>query len=202
MSDSRAPTAATPTLTACQNCPATTICCTVAARGGPIEPPFLLPTDLAAIAQATRAPIKSWVEKRRNPETGNDVPFMRASRDGGCGFHDPRSGRCNIYAARPVDCRLYPLDIALIDGSYYWILRRYCDITDADLKNLIAFGEQILPQFRDRLRDYATVAVDGIDSLPFEVIRQVGTVALSSEERGTHGRGARRARGSRENDDV
>ena len=92
---------------------------------------------------------------------------MRASRDGGCGFHDPRSGRCNIYAARPVDCRLYPLDIALIDGSYYWILRRYCDITDADLKNLIAFGEQILPQFRDRLRDYATVAVDGMDSLSF-----------------------------------
>ena len=38
-----------------------------------------------------------------------------------CVFWDTSKG-CMIYDSRPMDCRLYPFDILMMDNSYYWIV--------------------------------------------------------------------------------
>ncbi len=41
-----------------------------------------------------------------------------------------RDGRCGVYAQRPLDCRLYPLDLVRHDGAYVWCI--YTDCRDPD----------------------------------------------------------------------
>jgi Fe-S-cluster containining protein len=43
-----------------------------------------------------------------------------------CAFLDRRTGKCRIYDARPLDCRLFPLDIIEEDGEYYWCVFTTC----------------------------------------------------------------------------
>ena len=42
-----------------------------------------------------------------------------------CAFLD-REGKCRIYEMRPLDCRLFPLDIIEEDGEYYWCVFTTC----------------------------------------------------------------------------
>ncbi len=39
-----------------------------------------------------------------------------------CIYWDVNLGGCKIYESRPIDCRLYPFDIMLVDNSYHWIV--------------------------------------------------------------------------------
>jgi Fe-S-cluster containining protein len=39
-----------------------------------------------------------------------------------CVFWNENERKCSIYENRPFDCRVYPFDICLIDGKYYWIV--------------------------------------------------------------------------------
>lgn len=34
--------------------------------------------------------------------------------------------KCNIYSKRPLDCRLFPLDIIEEDGKFYWCIFTVC----------------------------------------------------------------------------
>jgi Fe-S-cluster containining protein len=42
-----------------------------------------------------------------------------------CVFLD-REGKCSIYDLRPLDCRLFPLDIIEENGEYYWCVFTTC----------------------------------------------------------------------------
>lgn len=42
-----------------------------------------------------------------------------------CTFLD-KQGKCKIYDIRPLDCRLFPLDIIEQDGEYYWCVFTTC----------------------------------------------------------------------------
>jgi Fe-S-cluster containining protein len=159
-----------PTLHACANCPVHFVCCSVSSRGGIVDAPYLLPDDITAIAETTGLNEDEFVEHRVNTITGNAVSFVKTPESVGCRFHDVKSGRCNIYNARPLDCRLYPLDIMLIDGRYFWILREYCRISTEDIKSLLAYGQAILPFIKDQLHDYATIPLETMDSHPYQII--------------------------------
>lgn len=167
----RTPTA--PKLHACMNCPANFVCCSVSSRGGVVESPYLMPSDIKAIAEVTGLDEKEFVENRVNPQTGNIVSFMSPPEGHGCRFHDTVGGKCGIYNARPIDCRLYPLDILFKDGNYYWILRQYCEITEEDLRALVAYGQALLPSIKDHLHDYATVPLEAMDKAPYLVVAPV-----------------------------
>lgn len=39
-----------------------------------------------------------------------------------CVFWDNNTKGCGIYESRPIDCRLYPFDILLIENSFHWIV--------------------------------------------------------------------------------
>lgn len=51
---------------------------------------------------------------------------------GGCGPCPARSGPlCTVYPTRPLDCRLYPLDIVEHQGAYWWCIFLNCREPDA-----------------------------------------------------------------------
>jgi hypothetical protein len=132
-----------------------------------------MPSDIKAISELTRLHETEFVEARINPETGNSVLFVSPPEGSGCRFHDTASGNCTIYSARPIDCRLYPLDILFKDGSYYWILWQYCEITQNDLEALLVYGEAMLPLITEHVHDYATVPLETMDNNPYQIIRQI-----------------------------
>lgn len=46
---------------------------------------------------------------------------------GGCGQCAAKVGtRCGIYKNRPLDCRLFPLDIVEHEGTYWWCIFQTC----------------------------------------------------------------------------
>ncbi|MCA1568651.1 MAG: YkgJ family cysteine cluster protein [Acidobacteria bacterium] len=160
-------------LHACANCPVHLVCCSVSSKGGIVESPYLLPTDIKAISELKALEPEEFVEYRINEITGNTVSFVKTPKGVGCRFHDSLSGKCSIYHARPLDCRLYPLDVMLIQGGYYWILWEHCSITQDDIQALLAYGESILPLIREHLHDYATVPMEMMDKSPFQIIAPI-----------------------------
>ncbi|HEX8737695.1 MAG TPA: YkgJ family cysteine cluster protein [Pyrinomonadaceae bacterium] len=64
---------------------------------------------------------------RRFPEATKFIDgtafFLNHNR---CAFLDRQTGKCRIYDARPLDCRLFPLDIIEEDGEYYWCVFTTC----------------------------------------------------------------------------
>jgi Fe-S-cluster containining protein len=161
---------AAPQLRACRECPSAKVCCTVATQGGQIESPYLLEGDINAIAEALRTPPETFVERRMNLVTRNEIAFVKSKTVQGCRFHNPDTGRCEIYAVRPLDCRLFPLDIAYINGGYHWILWEYCVLAEDDLQELLKFGQSLLPLLGDSLRDYATAPLPGMARTSFSII--------------------------------
>jgi len=162
-----------PKLHACINCPVNFMCCSVSAKGGIVEPPYLIPAEVTAISAMTGLKVDDFAEKRSNPITGNVVSFVSPREGNGCRFHDTASGRCNIYEVRPIDCRLYPLDVLFKDGKYFWILWQYCEVTPEDLQALLAYGEAILSSIGEHLHDFATVPLDTMDNNPFEIVKEI-----------------------------
>jgi Fe-S-cluster containining protein len=167
------PTPTAPKLHACVNCPVNFMCCSVSARGGLVEPPYLVPSEVSVIEAMTGTGKDIFVEERMNPITGNTVSFVSPAEGHGCRFHDAGSGKCNIYDARPIDCRLYPLDVLFQDGKYYWILWQYCEITAEDLQSLLKYGESILPSIGEHLHDFATIPLETMDNNPFQVVKEI-----------------------------
>jgi len=54
-------------------------------------------------------------------------------------------GICEIYTIRPLDCRLFPLDIIEQDGRYYWCFYTICPTLSA-MKNLLETRIQAIEQ--------------------------------------------------------
>jgi len=62
------------------------------------------------------------------------VPLL--DHDGPC--HLLSNAGCRFYAERPLDCRLFPLDIIEEEGDYWWVLYDECPRRDA-------MGERLIP---------------------------------------------------------
>lgn len=154
-------------------------CCGLLTEGGIIEPPYLLKRDIKDIEYYTGLSSDAFAVKKLNPHTGNFVFIMKTNERGGCVFFNQRTGLCDIYNCRPVDCRLFPLDIRWIDNRYYWALFRYpkChrSISD-DLKYLLDFRTQALFYLADELMDYATFPVPGMEKIGYTILEELPAV--------------------------
>jgi uncharacterized cysteine cluster protein YcgN (CxxCxxCC family) len=79
---------------------------------------------------------------------------LRLKDDGSCIFFDDKLGRCGVYDYRPLDCRLFPLDITLIDGQYHWICYD-CGFREVD-EDTVGFAEKtLLPELMPYVSAYA-----------------------------------------------
>lgn len=169
-----APQNAEGTISACKNCSGLQ-CCGTLRPGGSIEPPFLTPDDVHRISRVTGLPDDDFSEPRLNPATGKYVVFMRTQPGTGCVFFDHESGRCTIYKHRPIDCRLFPLDIEFDDGVFYWALHNHdsCRLKSNDVRSLIRYGECAIQQLTGVILDYATVPVPGMNAVGYTRLRPV-----------------------------
>lgn len=64
-----------------------------------------------------------------------------------CAFLDRQSGKCRIYEARPLDCRLFPLDIIEQDGEYYWCIFTTCP----NWRKMRDIFEPFIPRLEDKI---------------------------------------------------
>lgn len=150
-------------------------CCGNIHRGGALEPPFLCRYDLKRIERYTGLNKNLFTEPWVNPNTGNTILFMKIKKDNKCFFLDPEEGKCRIYAIRPIDCKLFPLDIEKFGDKYYWIQYKYkyCNLSEGDKQWLFNFKDTVVQIFGKELLDYATIRVPGMDKIGYDEIGQV-----------------------------
>ena len=87
----------------------------------------------------------------------------------GCAFF--ANGQCEIYEDRPIDCRLFPVDIREErDGTLVWIVYTRLCPAGFDRTGLLEHAERLLPALQGHAREYARVDTRGMDAEPFDVL--------------------------------
>jgi hypothetical protein len=70
-----------------------------------------------------------------------------------------KDGKCHAYASRPLDCRLFPLDIIEENGKYYWCIFTICPKHEEIRQKLIALipkmemliTDEIFEQYKEQI---------------------------------------------------
>ncbi|MBI3581806.1 MAG: YkgJ family cysteine cluster protein [Nitrospinae bacterium] len=153
-------------LDACGGCH-TVSCC---GKGGSVMPPFLTFYDVKTISERTGLSPDKFSDEVVNPATGNVVKFLKTNFAEGCHFLS--AGRCRIHEFRPVDCRLFPLDLKKIDGRFQWVIYGYhhCDLSERDRRLLMGQIKSLAPAIGGQTEDYATVPTRGMEKMGFKVV--------------------------------
>jgi Fe-S-cluster containining protein len=158
----------------CLNCSGF-LCCGIIKSGGKIEPPYLTQKDIEKIVFYTGLNRADFVKEIPNPNTGNIISIMKTKPHSGCVFFNSETAKCMIHSFRPIDCRLFPLDIKLIDNKYYWSVFNYneCGAKDEDILHHVENAETILNSIISEIKDYATYPVPGMDEIGFIPLKQI-----------------------------
>ncbi len=137
--------------------------------------------DLIQIKSATSLNIEEFSKKRKNPLTGNKIFILKTHPDGhGCIFFDRNVMRCGIYNSRPIDCRLWPLDIRKFatneksdPADYHIVLYKFpkCGLTEKDLSSLVIYAEEAVKHIGEELPDFATYSLNSMETFGFERIK-------------------------------
>ena len=147
----------------CAKCPSNGNCCSRVRPGGRIDPPLLFDKDVRQIKRFVEQSAHSFSTPASNH--GRGARQMRAGR-GGCHFYT--EGRCAIYHVRPLDCRLFPLDIIeKLEHKFVWIAyTRFCPIK-FDALELLEQAKRLIPQLGDNIVSYARAETPGLDKEPY-----------------------------------
>lgn len=75
------------------------------------------------------------------------------------------NGKCTIYENRPVDCKLFPFDLHVINGKIFWIIWKFRDTKNKQNKEaylkffekkystfLKTYGKKYALDFREKLK--------------------------------------------------
>ena len=161
-------------ISACKRCSGY-ICCGNIREGGPIEPPFLTASDIVTIEYYSGLKKEQFSKAKINPVTNNKIYIMDTKKSGGCTFFNKQNGKCKIHSFRPMDCRLFPLDIELIEKKYFWALFncKSCDLSPNDLQSLLSYKNEALEILGDELHDYATIPVPGMNKIGYKIFKEI-----------------------------
>jgi len=92
-----------------------------------------------------------------------------------CIFWDEKSG-CTIYYQRPFDCQMFPFDIELINGEYWWIIYTCNQESDwrwTDNYLEILENNPLLRDNEKNLEIFAKSPLTKLEELPFTVLRKI-----------------------------
>jgi uncharacterized protein len=161
-------------INACKRCSGL-FCCGILEENGRIEPSYLTAQDIKNIEYYTGLHRDQFATAKINEATGNRIYMMQTSVGHGCIFFDHTSGKCEIHSFRPMDCRLFPLDIEYVDGKYHWALFKYteCKVSKMDLKSLYAYTDEALRLLGDELHEYATLPVPGMSEIGYKLLKEI-----------------------------
>ena len=121
---------------------------------------MLTEVDLATLRHALGVARDDISNTRPHSLTGEPIRQAIPNKDGYCSFLTTEH-RCRIYQYRPLDCRLYPLDIRWENGKWYWMVYVWeeCPLSGFDSFEgaMIRAEREIIPLFTvEELRLYAT----------------------------------------------
>jgi len=85
---------------------------------------------------------------------------------------------CRIHTFKPIDCRLFPFDMVVDNGKFFWIIREIdCQIPkneDNFEEYLKDFEENIIPDFESHLEPYALFRFDELaEMFSYRILREV-----------------------------
>ena len=89
-------------------------CCTDFAE------PLLFPSDISKLEQIGK--FNSYFIDEMQIDGKSIKIIKRKDNTNSCVFWDEKKKVCGIYENRPYDCRMFPFDIDLVDGEFYWII--------------------------------------------------------------------------------
>lgn len=119
-------------------------------------PPFLTSEDISRIISQENIPFKDFVEKK-NRQDGKNVYYAKTYNNKNCIFYNKKTKKCGIYISRPVDCRLFPLDIIKLKNEYYWINYDICKVSKKISNEIIEYANKnILPLLSKYIDIYST----------------------------------------------
>lgn len=146
----------------CKGCPSDQNCCT----GKHVDKPVLTRDDIARISEVTGLDAREFCEKSQE-----SLAVMR-SVDDACHFY--HEGRCSIYDARPIDCRLFPFDVAAAtDGSISLISYNSACPKSIDVSPYVKNAESLLPMLGTQLAAFANYGSPKLDCQPHMVHRTI-----------------------------
>jgi Fe-S-cluster containining protein len=123
------------------------------------EPPFLTESDLVTMERDLKLSRDQFAIARTDSR-GHLFHQVRTSVKGRCMFYIEEKRKCGIYEHRPIDCKLFPLDIAVQEDDFVWITYQSCPIENALSENASndmaqKAQETLLPLLLPHLMAYA-----------------------------------------------
>lgn len=138
-------------------------CCTRVVPVGQVTSPVLLPDEIVQIESYTG--INRSVFSVEQNTHNNDVRIMKVDHSG---CHFCHNGDCAIYAVRPADCRIFPLDIMeKKDGSLVWIAYTKACPVRFDVETCLSEAKHILPRLINHVREYARASSPWMSGEPY-----------------------------------
>ena len=163
----------------CKECPASGNCCSRAKPNGEVDSPVLLPKDAEKIEGLTGEKADSFSLVRN--DLSDTLRFLKTGTKG-CYFH--QNGKCGIYQMRPLDCRLFPLDvIETPDGRIALIAyTRLCPV-GFNPKEHLEQAKKLLPELGENIYDFAGMDLPGMDKEPYVELEDLGLRATPSSSK-------------------
>lgn len=96
--------------------------------------------------------IKRIVKKNDFYEILSDNLFRLKLSDNDCIFF--KNGKCSIYGARPLDCKLFPFDIIKHDLKYYLIIYKLRCINDEQYAQNFELLDSLIKNVKPWIEDY------------------------------------------------
>ncbi|MBU1920771.1 YkgJ family cysteine cluster protein, partial [bacterium] len=142
--------------------PANLNCCT----GRRVDHPVLTQDDLQRIHSYTGLEISSFSE----PDKGS-LSNMR-SLNGVCYFY--KSGKCEIYDQRPIDCRLFPFDVRH-NSNGKLILIWYTDSCPQEInaESYISIALTLINEFKHDIVEYSNHVSPLLDLRKYKVVGEL-----------------------------
>lgn len=159
----------------CRSCTGQQTCCTRVKRGGDIEAPLLCLDDVLAIQAGTGLPAEAFsVETSPN----DSIRWMLAGENG-CHFY--RGGKCEIYSARPIDCRLFPFDVRENkEGELVLIVYSSLCPVGFDAAQYVGHAKNLLTHLGPDIWAYARAPVPGMLEKPHVVLGTIKEILGTS----------------------
>lgn len=161
-------------LTSCESC-FNRSCCNESGRfASQIPGAFLTDYDIKRISDGTGLDPKEFVNEVIHPITSKPAKYILDLDGIYCKFFDKKANLCSIYEFRPLDCRLFPLDIIFENGKYFWVIYPGCNYDANNIPNLLHSANQVvLPHLKNYLSEYAGTTMLATDQEDYQVLGEV-----------------------------
>ncbi len=93
-----------------------------------------------------------FIQSECNGENSNSLTFIRTHTKGGCIFY--KNNKCQIYNVRPLDCRLFPLDIFKLGNNFHWLIYDTFCHQPFDYEMLQNYGRKLIEDYKVNLEEF------------------------------------------------